>query len=63
MMAWWQEFGWSRKTRIDRLIQNLYPVDLSVESKNRKQDILNLDAKEFRPKRAVAVIAKLWVDT
>lgn len=63
MMAWWQEFGWSRKTRIDRLIQNLYPAELSVESKNRKQDILNLDAKEFRPKRAVAVIAKLWVDT
>jgi hypothetical protein len=58
----------SRKTTIDRLIQDLYPLELSTEStkEDDREEPKSLDpgAREFRPRRAAAVSAKekikLW---
>lgn len=50
----------SRKTSIERPIQDLYPLELSTETneKNEKQETLDPTVKEFRPKRAAAELAK-----
>ena len=53
----------SRKTTIDRPIQNFYPLELSTrptssEDDSEEQKSLNPDAREFRPKRAAAELAK-----
>lgn len=50
----------SRKTSIERPIQDLYPLELSTETnkKNEKQETLDLTVKEFRPKRVAAELAK-----
>jgi hypothetical protein len=58
----------SRKTTIDRPIQDLYPLELSTEStkEDDREEPKRLDpgAREFRPRRAAAVLAKekikLW---
>jgi hypothetical protein len=58
----------SRKTTIDRPIQDLYPLELSTEStkEDDREEPKSLDpgAREFRPRRAAAVLAKekikLW---
>jgi hypothetical protein len=58
----------SRKTTIDRSIQDLYPLELSTESTKKDDRVepksLDPGAREFRPRRAAAVLAKekikLW---
>lgn len=60
----------SRKTTIDRPIQDLYPLELSTESTkedNREESKnLNPDAREFRPRRAAAELARqkinIWMN-
>ena len=62
----------SRNTTIDRPIQDLYPLELSIgpassEDHSEEQKSLNTDAGEFRPKRAAVELAKerikIWSGT
>ena len=58
----------SRKTTIDRPVQDLYPLELSTESFKQDEEpkILNPEAREFRPRRAAAQLAeqkiKIWTE-
>ncbi|XP_065069727.1 uncharacterized protein LOC135694786 [Rhopilema esculentum] len=56
----------SRKTRIERAVQMLYPLELACDEENKKTEArvndnenaqLKAQAKEFRPKRKAATIA------
>ena len=52
----------SKKSRIERAVQMLYPLELAcdVEDKGTKKENsqLNAEAKEFRPRRKAATIAR-----
>ena len=56
----------SRKTTIDRPIQDLYPMELSTEQRKKAEQVLNPEAKMFRPRRAAAELAKekikIWTE-
>ena len=55
----------SRKTTIDRPIQDICPMELSTEQRKKAEQVLNPEAKLFRPRRAAAVLAKkikIWTE-
>ena len=51
----------TEKSQIERAVQHLYPLELSVDKKEPLPAILNPKAETFRPKRDAAVAAKLRV--
>lgn len=52
----------SKKSRIERAVQMLYPLELTCEDEDKRTEIensqLNAEAREFRPQRKAATIAK-----
>ena len=48
------------KSTLQRAVQQLYPLELSCDAK-KKETELSVDAKEFRPKRNAAVVAKIQI--
>ena len=56
----------TQKLHIERPIQHLYPLELDCDmekstskSKNTSHKKLNVDAKEYRPRRTAAAIAEM----
>jgi hypothetical protein len=49
----------TEKSQVERVMQHLYPLELSVDKKEPVTAILNLKAETFRPKRDAAVAARL----
>ena len=47
------------KNKLDRAIQHLFPLELSCNINRQPDDQLNVNAKEFQPKRNSAVVADL----
>ena len=47
----------AEKSFLERAIQQLYPMELSCDRSTKKETALNVQAKEFAPKRRVAAIA------
>ena len=52
----------SEKSILQRPIQLLYPLELSCDvKKSGKDDTLNVEAEEFRPRRNAAEIARIQI--
>ena len=55
-----------RKTTTDRPIQDLYPMELSTEQRKKAEQVLNPEARVFRPRRAAAELpkekVKIWTE-
>ena len=48
----------SRKSRLERAVQQLYPLELSCDIEQPTEPVMNPEAPVFRPKRDAAIAVR-----